>query len=76
MAHDCVHKSQISQGVILICTPDLYIQEFKFSGTQLKGYKHEFLKRLDSYYDLKHDEKESVSINTKELLEEFEQNKI
>jgi hypothetical protein len=76
MAHDYVHKSTIEQGVILICTPDLYIQEFKFSGIQLKGYKHEFLKRLDSYYDLINDEKEQTQINTKELLEEFEQNRI
>jgi hypothetical protein len=76
MAHDYVHKSSIRQGVILICTPDLYMQEFKFSDAQLRGYKHKFLQRLDSYYDLMRDEKENTSIDTKELLEEFEQNKI
>ena len=76
MAHDYVHKSNIRQGVILICTPDLYVQEFKFTDIELRGYKHKFLKRLDNYYDLMHDEKEAAQINTKELLGEFEKNKI
>ncbi len=29
MAHDYVYGSQIKQGVIMVCTPDLYYQEFK-----------------------------------------------
>ena len=29
MAHDYVHQSNIEQGVIMVCTPDLYYQEFK-----------------------------------------------
>ena len=60
----------------MMCTPDLYYQEFKIQDTELKRYKHEFLKRLDSYYDLVYDDKESTFIDTKELLEEFEKNKI
>ena len=76
MAHDYVHKSNIRQGVILICTPDLYVQEFKFTDIELRGYKHKFLKRLANYYDLMHDEKEAAQIDTKELLGEFEKNKI
>mgnify|MGYP003146207958 CR=1 FL=1 len=58
MAHDYVHNSNIEQGVIMVCTPDLYYQEFVVSGAELRRYKHEFLKRLDSYHDLIHDEKE------------------
>ena len=58
MAHDYVYKSQIRQGVIMVCTPDLYYQEFKIEGPELRRYKHEFLKRLDMYHDLKFDEKE------------------
>ena len=58
MAHDYVHESKIEQGVIMVCTPDLYYQEFVVSGAELRRYKHEFLKRLDSYHDLIHDEKE------------------
>ena len=63
MAHDYVHKSKIEQGVIMVCTPDLYYQEFKVEGPELRRYKHEFLKRLDMYYDLVHDEKEKAKVN-------------
>ena len=52
MAHDYVHKSNIEQGVIMVCTPDLYYQEFVVSGAELRQYKHKFLKRLDMYHDL------------------------
>ena len=60
MAHDYVHNSQIKQGVIMICTPDLYYQEFKVEGAELRSWKHKFLKRLDMYYELQHDEKEKI----------------
>ena len=30
MAHDYVHHSNIEQGIIMVCTPDLYFQEFRF----------------------------------------------
>ena len=66
MAHDYVHNSKIEQGVIMVCTPDLYYQEFKVEGPELRRYKHEFLKRLDRYYDLIHDEKERANIQMKE----------
>ena len=58
MAHDYVHGSEIRQGVIMMCTPDLYYQEFIITDHELRGYKHKFLKRLDMYHDLKFDEKE------------------
>ena len=76
MAHDYVHKSNIQQGIIMVCTPDLYYQEFKFTGLILRDWKHKFLKRLDQYYELMRDYKEETQINTKELLTEFEKNKI
>jgi genome maintenance exonuclease 1 len=60
MAHDYVHKSQIEQGIIMVCTPDLYYQEFKVNGAELRQWKHKFLKRLDMYHDLIFDEKEKV----------------
>ncbi len=37
MAHDYIHRSQIEQGIIMVCTPDLYFQEFKFSGVELRS---------------------------------------
>ena len=58
MAHDYVYKSKIQQCVIMICTPDLYYQEFKIQDSSLKEWKHKFLKRLDMYHELKFDEKE------------------
>jgi len=62
MAHDYVYKSNIEQGIIMVCTPDLYYQEFKFSGPELRSWKHKFLKRLDMYHELIHDEKEQQNV--------------
>ena len=58
MAHDQVHGSNIEQAVIMVCTPDLYYQEFKIDGINLRKAKHDFLRRLDQYYELINDEKE------------------
>ena len=69
MAHDYVYKSKIGKGVIMICTPDLYYQEFVVEGAELRTYKHEFLKRLDMYHDLKFSEKEQY--NTEKENEEY-----
>jgi len=66
MAHDYIHKSNIQQGIIMICTPDLYFQEFKFQGAELKQWKHKFLKRLDMYHELIHDEKEQANVKLDE----------
>ena len=71
MAHDYVHKSNIEQGIIMICTPDLYYQEFKVSGSDLRSWKHKFLKRLDMYHELKFDEKEAVDIDLPQLEKEM-----
>ena len=76
MAHDYVYGSKIQQGIIMVCTPDLYYQEFKFSGADLRSWKHKFLKRLDMFYELQHDGKEVMKqgdINT--LLQEMTKDK-
>jgi genome maintenance exonuclease 1 len=65
MAHDYVHKSKIRQGVIMICTPDLYYQEFKIQDAELRSWKHKWLKRLDMYHDLIFDEKEQAQVDVK-----------
>jgi hypothetical protein len=67
MAHDYVYGSQIQQGIIMVCTPDLYFQEFKFQDHELRQWKHKFLKRLDMYHELMHSEKQ-----TKEPMKEEE----
>ena len=63
MAHDYVYKSQIRQGVIMVCTPDLYYQEFKIQDADLRHWKHKWIKRLDMYHELMHDEKEQANVN-------------
>ena len=62
MAHDQVYGSKIRQGIIMVCTPDLYYQEFKFQDVDLRSWKHKFLKRLDMYHELIHDEKEQANV--------------
>ena len=50
MAHDYVHGSNIEQGIIMVCTPDLYFQEFRFEGDRMRAYRHKFLERLSQYH--------------------------
>ena len=52
MAHDYVHGSNIEQGIIMVCTPDLYFQEFRFEGDKMREYRHKFLERFSQYCDL------------------------
>ena len=72
MAHDEVYRSTIRQAVIMICTPDLYYQEFKIQDIDLRSYKHKWLKRLDMYHELQFDEKERVKFDAKEFEKQFE----
>ena len=62
LAHDYGYGSEIQQGLILVCTPDLYLQEFRFQGIEMRDWKHKFLKRLDMYFELQHDEKEQAKV--------------
>ena len=51
MAHNCVYGTDITQGVILMCTPDKYFQKFQIKGKEFIKYQHKFLERLDKYYN-------------------------
>ena len=53
MAHDQVYGTQINKGVIMMCTPDCYYQEFIIEGSELKKWKHQWLRRVDEYYNQK-----------------------
>ena len=64
MAHDQVHGSNIEQCVIMVCTPDLYYQEFKIDGFNLRKAKHDFLRRLDQYHELLREEAEKPTYGT------------
>ena len=63
MAHDYVYKSKIEQGVIMVCTPDLYYQEFKTQGAALRAWKHKALKRINMYNEMRFDEKEQANVS-------------
>ena len=67
MAHDYVYGSKIRQGVIMICTPDLYYQEFKVQDADLRSWKHKFLKRLDMYHELQFDEKKTKPMKAEDF---------
>jgi ATP-dependent exoDNAse (exonuclease V) beta subunit len=49
-AHDYMFNTKIEQGVILMCTPDLYFQKFVINGARFRQIKWEWLRRVDEYY--------------------------
>ena len=53
MAHNSVHRTEITQGVILMCTPDNYFQKFQVKGKEFIKYQHQFLERVNKYYEQK-----------------------
>tara|TARA_R100001530_G_scaffold59621_1_gene43193 strand:- start:226 stop:930 length:705 start_codon:yes stop_codon:yes gene_type:complete len=56
MAHNYVHRTQITQGVILMCTPDNYFQRFQIKGKEFIRYQHQFLERVNKYYEQKNNQ--------------------
>ena len=50
MAHNQVYDTEITQGVVLMCTPDNYFQKFQVKGKEFIKYQHKFLERVDKYY--------------------------
>ena len=53
MAHNQVYKSEITQGVVLMCTPDMQFQKFQVKGQEFINYQHKFLAKVDQYYKIK-----------------------
>ena len=52
MAHNQVYRTEITQGVILMCTPDNYFQKFQIKGREFIRYQHQFLEKVDQYYNM------------------------
>ena len=50
MAHNQVYGTDITQGVILMCTPDCFFQKFIVKGREFVKYQHKFLERVSKYY--------------------------
>ena len=51
LAHDYLYGTRIKQAIIMVCTPDLYYQEFKVEGIDLRQQKYNFMDRLEKYHD-------------------------
>ena len=52
LAHNTVYNSNITQGVILLCTVDRLFQDFKIEGNELLDYQNKFLERVEKFYNL------------------------
>ena len=50
MAHNFVYKTNITKGVVMMCSKDNYYQEFVVEGTKFQQYQHDFLRRVNEYY--------------------------
>ena len=49
LAHNVVYKSNITSGIILLCTIDNFFQDFKIQGTELLIYQNLFLGRVKKF---------------------------
>ena len=50
LAHNTVYNSNITQGVILLCTVDRLFQDFKIEGNELINFQNKFLDRVEQFY--------------------------
>ena len=50
MAHNFIYKTQITKGVVMMCSKDNFYQEFVIEGLEFQKHKHNFLRRVDEYY--------------------------
>ena len=53
LAHNVVYGTNITSGVILLCTVDLVFQEFKIENEELIMYQNLFLGRLKKFHEMK-----------------------
>ena len=51
MAHNFIYKTEITKGVVMMCSKDNYYQEFIIEGKEFQKYKHNFLRRVNEYYE-------------------------
>ena len=53
LAHNVVYKTNITSGVILLCTVDNLFQDFKIEGAELLMYQNLFLGRVKKFNEQK-----------------------
>ena len=52
LAHNVVYKTNITSGIILLCTVDNLFQDFKIEGPELIMYQNLFLGRLKKFNEI------------------------
>ena len=52
LAHNVVYKTNITSGIILLCTVDNLFQDFKIEGPELIMYQNLFLGRLKKFNEM------------------------
>ena len=50
LAHNTIYNSNITQGIILLCTVDRLFQDFKIEGNELINFQNKFLERVEQFY--------------------------
>ena len=55
MAHNFVYKTEITKGVVMMCSKDNFYQEFVVEGEEFQQYKFNFLRRVDEYFKSRHE---------------------
>ncbi len=60
IAHNQIYQTNIQFGIILMCSKDLYYQEFRVEGEEFKHYANEWWKKVDQYYRQKKEWNEIV----------------
>ena len=50
LAHNVVHNSKITQGIVLLCTVDNLFQDFRIQGEKLEEYQNKFLEKVEQFY--------------------------
>ena len=50
MAHNYVYGTKIQSGIILMCSKDFLFQKFEVEGKEFVKHQHEFLRKVEQYY--------------------------
>ena len=50
LAHNVVYNSNITQGIVLLCTVDNLFQDFRIQGKKLEEYQNKFLEKVEQFY--------------------------
>ena len=50
MAHNYVYGTKIQSGIIIMCSKDLLFQKFEVEGKEFVKHQHEFLRKVEQYY--------------------------